>query len=358
MPPKVHQSPVKSAPPPKPKAPAPVPPQAVLQSMPQKPSSPIKPPGDTQIPPRAVPPRQPFNTPQQRVPEVVKDPSPRTVQQEPSPRKVQPPPVQQHQPSPIAQQPQPPAVQQQPPPQVPQQPPRALSRSGFEKAKPSEKARAVNPSINSHKISPQRANSPERKRAPPPVTEQSRLNTRNLGANKAVLDSTKGDDSTVKGQIISAEKTFLVMCSSGLDTYANNNQQLTERDKEYLFANLDGIINAHTDVLGKITDSSSASDILLSLVPHLHLYLSYIANMSTAFTTLSDLRERGVFFEVNQKDTLHAQTIEALLERPKQYLESYPATISVINISFNFTKTININIYFLKGFNGKSGSIM
>merc|ERR1712137_358462 len=128
----------------------------------------------------------------------------------------------------------------------------------------------------------------------------------------------------------SAEKNFILMCTSGLETYANNNQNLSTYDKECLFANLDSIIKAHTDVLASVNDSSTASDLLLCLVPHLHLYLSYISNMSKAFETLSNLREHGVFLDAIQKDTLHAQTIEALLERPKQYLEDYPATISTL----------------------------
>lgn len=341
VPPK--QPPIKAAPPPKPhvtpKPPIPTPGiQSIPQAMPKKPQSPVKPPGSAETFQRAIPPPRSFNST-----------SPRTVIQPDNSPGNEVPRVQNI--------PQQTSIQQQQSPRVPQNPPprNVISNNSFEKAKPSEKVRAK-PNIQPHKISPQRsAHSPERRRAPPPPTaEPSRLNTRNLGANKAVLDSTKGDDSTVKGQIISVEKSFLVMCSSGLDTYANNNQQLTEHDKECLFANLDGIINAHTNVLSKITDSSTASDILLSLVPHLHLYLSYIANMSNAFTTLSSLRERGVFFEVNQKDTLHAQTIEALLERPKQYLESYPATISVRKIYF-------ITWYFLLlpillGSYGKSGS--
>lgn len=51
--------------------------------------------------------------------------------------------------------------------------------------------------------------------------------------------------------------------------------------------------------------------------------------MSSAFIILRKIREeKKIFLDISQKDGLHSQTIEALLERPKQYLEDYPGMIA------------------------------
>jgi len=150
--------------------------------------------------------------------------------------------------------------------------------------------------------------------------------SKSLADSQKILNSTKAEISTTKGQVIIAEKNFLLACSSGLQAYSSN-PDLSRHDKDNLFSNMDCIISAHTEVLANMNDSNTASDFLFSLVPHLQLYLPYIANLTNALTTLNDLRDRGVFFDTT-KGVVSVQSIENLLERPKQHLADYPATIA------------------------------
>ena len=116
---------------------------------------------------------------------------------------------------------------------------------------------------------------------------------------------------------------------------------------------MDCIISAHTEVLANMNDSNTASDFLFSLVPHLQLYLPYIANLTNALTTLNDLRDRGVFFDTT-KGVVSVQSIENLLERPKQHLADYPATIAVcfLFLFYFFFFHFNVNVIIYIGING------
>jgi len=135
----------------------------------------------------------------------------------------------------------------------------------------------------------------------------------------------------VKQQLLTTEQAFVNTSFACLKAYCDDvpDSVLSTKEKEQIFGNLNELVEMHYNILSTVNDATRPSDILAQVVPHLHLYLSYIANSQRAHQVLSIVRERPAFADVLQEASSRGLfTIEGLLESPAGRLDEFPPMIT------------------------------
>lgn len=135
----------------------------------------------------------------------------------------------------------------------------------------------------------------------------------------------------MKQQLITSEQAFVNNSFACLKAYCDDVPEsvLSAREKEQIFGNLNELVEMHYNILSTVNDATRPSDILSQIVPHLHLYLSYLANAQRAHSVLSIVRDRPAFADVLQDASARGLvTIEGLLETPAGRLDEFPPMIT------------------------------